>query len=760
MKATPPMANRFHLTDVSGLGQGTNWQNQLFSDEPIFNNDITFTKGSENMSFALSASNVDQSGIIGGDKSGFNRSTARINLGADLTSWLKLNTSIAYTHIDRKSINEFGLGSVLFNALNMPSTLPTTDANGEHFLAPSNLGIEIINPLAQIENTFNDYNLNKFNGNVGLETSLTSKLKVTTRFGFNKTNANDRIFAKEIDYGGKVFDVTRSRVTQTRDNFNDYTFDAFLTYSTSINDRHNLSATVGTTAFREWGNKLDASGFDIPNNSWEFADLSLANGVSQEKPNGGSSWDQRTLSYFSRLQFDYAGKYLASAMLRRDASTKFGPENSVAYFPSLTLGWIVSNEDFFNSSKIEHLKIRASYGLLGSDRIEDFLYNSLLSGEGTYVFDGQLVQGRATGILPNTNIKWEQSEKLDIGVDVKLFNNRINITADYYNETRKDLLIPFIPVSGILGTDAPGSDNPTINAGTVVNNGFEFSIGVKGGRASKFGYSINYNITTINNEVTEVDNGTGFYAGGGFGVGQPLPARMEVGQPLGYFYGYQTDGIFQNQTEVEAHPSQQALGANASPGDIRFKDVNGDGVLDNNDRTNLGDPIPDVTMGLNISLNMKAFDFVAYAFSSLGNDIVRNYERVQPNVNKTRRSLERWTGEGSTNVNPRLTTAATANNIFSDYYVEDGSFLRLQKLQLGYTLPKSIAEKIRTENLRLYVSVNNILTLTEYSGYDPVSLRGPDNDEGEPGTSPLGIGFDYGVYPQARTYIVGLNINF
>ena len=183
-------------------------------------------------------------------------------------------------------------------------------------------------------------------------------------------------------------------------------------------------------------------------------------------------------------------------------------------------------------------------------------------------------------------------------------------------------------------------------------------------------------------------------------------------------------------------------------------------MLDNNDRTDLGNPIPDMTMGLNIALTRRAFDFVAYAFSSIGNDIVRNYERVQPNVNKTRRSLERWTGEGSTNSDPRLTTAATTNTIFSDYYVEDGSFLRLQKLQLGYTLPKSIAQKIRTDNLRLYVSVNNLLTLTKYSGFDPVSLRGPNNDEGEPETSPLGIGFDYGVYPQARTYIVGINLNF
>jgi len=737
--------------NVSDLGQGTDWQDQLFTQEPLFNSDISISRGTENMSFVLSGAHIDQSGIIGGNKSEFKRSNARLNMGADLSDWLKLNTSLVYTHINRKSINDFGLASVLFNALNMPSTLPVFDSEGDFFLAPSNLGIEIINPLAQVANTFNDYDLNKINGNVGLVAQVHPKLSVTTRIGFNKANTEGRSFSKIVDYGGKVFDVARSSVNQSRDNFNDYTFDAFMTYATSISDRHNFSATIGTTAFREWGNTFSASGFDVPNNDWAFADISLANGVSEQKPNATSIWDQRTLSYFSRLQFDYDGKYLASAMLRRDASTKFGPDNSVAYFPSLTLGWIVSNENFFNSGVFEQFKVRASYGLLGSDRISNFLYNSLLSGEATYVFDGRLAQGRATGILPNTNVKWEQSEKLDVGIDLSLFNNRINITADYYNESRKDLLIPFIPVSGILGTSAPGSANPTINAGTVVNNGFEFAIGVKGGRASKFGYSINYNITTINNEVTKVDNGTGFYAGGGFGVGQPLPARMEEGFPLGYFYGYETDGIFQNQTEVEAHPSQQALGATASPGDIRFKDVNGDGVLNADDRTYLGDPIPDMTMGLNISLNMKSFDFIAYAFSSIGNDIVRNYERVQPNVNKTRQSLDRWTGEGTSNTVPRLTTAATTNNVFSDYFVEDGSFLRLQRIQLGYTLPQAISDKIRTKNLRIYVSVNNLVTLTEYSGFDAVAL---------PGGSPLGVGFDAGVYPAARTYIAGLNLNF
>jgi len=248
----------------------------------------------------------------------------------------------------------------------------------------------------------------------------------------------------------------------------------------------------------------------------------------------------------------------------------------------------------------------------------------------------------------------------------------------------------------------------------------------------------------------EVNNGSGFVEGGSFGVGQPLPARMEVGLPIGYFYGYKTDGIFQNQAEVDAHPSQSALGAEAVPGDIRYVDVNGDEKIDADDRTNIGNPIPDVTMGLNLSLKFKGFDFIAYAYASIGNEMVRNYERVQPNANKLSYTLDRWIGTGTSNEVPRVTTAATSNNVFSEFYVEDASFLRLQNMQLGYTIPSSLTDKIKVSSLRFYGSVSNLFTLTNYTGYDPAASSG----------APIGGGFDSGFYPAARTYTFGLNLNF
>jgi hypothetical protein len=364
------------------------------------------------------------------------------------------------------------------------------------------------------------------------------------------------------------------------------------------------------------------------------------------------------------------------------------------------------------------------------------------------VFDGELVSGTAIGPLANPNIKWEESEQFDVGIDFKILNNRLDINADYFIKNTNDLLIPAVPVSGIFGTSAPGAESPTVNAGTVQNKGFEFAIGYRGTVLNDLNYRINFNITTLENEVLDVNNGTGFYEGGAFSVGQPAPARMEEGQPMGYFYGYKTDGIFQNQAEVDAHPSQAALGTEASPGDIRFVDVNEDGVIDSDDRTYIGDPIPNMTLGLNISLNYKGFDFLAYAYASLGNEIVRNYERTQPNVNKLDYNLDRWIWEGSSTEVPRVTNGATTNKVFSDFYVEDGSFLRLQNVQLGYSLPENITQKVKLDKVRLYVGVTNVFTLTNYMGFDPAASTG----------APIGGGIDYGFYPAARTYTFGLNL--
>lgn len=739
---------------VSGLGKGTDWQDEVFKKgSPIISHDLSLSGGSDKLTYTVSGSHLDQEGIVGGEKSGFLRNTARISLGGDITEKLKFQSNVVYTYFNRKTLNEFGLGSVLFNALNTPATLSPYDENGDFTLVPNTtgLGTEIINPLAQIENTYNNYDYKKINGSFGLDYNLFKGFVLTGRMGFNTSNSESKSFAKQISYGGKVFDVQRSSVTQEAVNDNNYSFDLFGVYTKTFDDSHNFVVTGGMTIFKEWGNGLSATGYDVPNNSWQNADISLTTGYTDGKSNSSYNYDERRLSYFGRMQYDYKGKYLLSAMLRRDSSTKFGPNNRVAYFPSFTGGWVVSDEEFFGDSQtVNFFKFRASYGILGNDQIGNNGYVSLLTGEATYVFDGSLVNGTATGQIPNPDLQWEESKKFDVGVDMKMFNDKVDITADYFVDVRDNLLITNLPVSGIIGIGAPGASPPTVNAGAVKNYGVEFAIGYKDNITENLSFNVNYNVAILKNRVTEVNNGTGFLEGGSFGVGQPAMARMEVGKPLGYFFGYKTDGIFQNQGEVDAHPSQVALGAEASPGDIRFVDVNGDGVINTSDRTNIGDPIPATTMGFNFTLNYKSFDFSAFSFANIGNDMVRNYERVLSDANRLNYVLDRWTGEGTSNTVPRVTTGATSNNVFSDYFVEDASFVRIQKVELGYNLDTKAFEKAGITKARLYVSVNNVYTFTKYMGYDPAASTG----------DPIGGGIDYGFYPVPRTYSLGASINF
>ncbi|MBT8323999.1 MAG: SusC/RagA family protein, partial [Winogradskyella sp.] len=409
--------------------------------------------------------------------------------------------------------------------------------------------------------------------------------------------------------------------------------------------------------------------------------------------------------------------------------------------------WIASDESFLaDSNFLDFLKFRASYGILGNDRIPDFRFTSLLNGEGTYIIDDELTFGTAIGAVANPEIRWEKQKTIDIGFDARFWDNRFDVTVDYYKKRTEDLLV--VPqVSGLLGVSAPGSGPPVVNAGIVENSGLEFAIGYSEQITVDFKLTIRYNVATLDNTVVSVSGDGDFLSGGGFGVGQDPPARMEKGFPIGYFRGFVTDGIFQTQAEVNSYPT---INSSVQPGDLRFVDINNDGVIDDNDRTNIGNPLPDATMGINFSIDYKNFDFGAYAFASVGNEIVRNYERNQPRTNRTRYYLDRWRGPGTSNTFPRVTSGANSNSLFSDFYVEDGSFVRLQNVQLGYSFGDNALEKLNISKLRLYISANNLVTLTEYSGYDPTASTG----------QPIGGGIDYGFYPNPVTYLLGMNLKF
>ena len=727
------------------LGEGTDYQDEVFTTAPMSDMNLNISGGGDRSKYSFGASYFNQDGIVGGSKSNYDRFTGRVNYNLEIIDNLKLNLSGIYTNSNRKTLAENALGSVLFNAVNMNPNIPVRNADGNFSLAEG-LGNEVINPLAQINDAFNDTRVDKISGVGGLEYTIWDKLTAKTQFQFNYSEVDGRYFSPEVFYGsGKVFNVDRNNVTENFEIYRDYTWDNFLTYNDSFGD-HNLKWLLGMSVFKTTGDLASLTGFELPSNEYGSARVSNAAEVVDNYQNGGDTFDTRLLSYFTRVQYDYQGKYLFSGLIRRDGSTAFGPENKFGWFPSASVGWVISDEDFINDNgALNFLKLRGSYGIIGNDRIPAFRYASLLNGEGAYVFDDEIIFGKASGALGNPEIKWEKQKTLDIGLDARFFNSSVDVTIDYFKKKTEDLLV--IPqVSGILGVAAPGSSAPFVNGGGVENEGLEFSIGYNQVVNDNFKFNVNYNLTALRNEVLYVNSESGFIPGGVFGIGQEPPSRMEPGKPIGYFYGLETNGIFQTQAEVDAAATQ----ANAAPGDIRFVDQNGDGVIDSDDRTDIGDPIPDLTMGANIGFTFKNWDFNAYAFASLGNEIVRNFERNQPNTNRTNAFLGRWTGPGTTDSFPRVTVGATSNNQFSDFFVEDGSYLRLQNVQIGYTLDSDLIANTGVEKFRVYASVNNAFTLTEYSGYDPSASNG----------APIGGGIDQGFYPVPRIYMLGINLKF
>lgn len=730
---------------VNGLGIGTDWQSEIFNDALIANHSIGLSGGGEKSTYYFGASRLEQDGIIASDKSNYEKNNIKINLGIDVSDKIKFITNANYFSNKRKSISENGLGSILFNALNYSPTFAIDQEDENGFL-----GNEVINPLSQIANTFNRYSGSSLEGNFQLEYKPIKNLKITSRIGYKTYSDKSKSFSPIANFGaGKVFNVDRSSVTQGENTYNSYSWETFAVYNTTFFDDHNAIFTLGTSAQKNWGDGISATGYDVPNNSWDFADISLANGLSDALSNSSYTYDNRLTSYFGRFQYNYQGKYLMSAMIRRDAASDFAPKNRVDYFSSITFGWKISKESFLeNSETINFLKLRGSYGTLGNNVGRD-LYRALLSGEATYVLGGVLVNGVATGPIPNIEATWEVAKKLDIGLDAKLFDNKLEIVADYFSEDRNDLLISNLPVSGILGGSAPGSSNPTVNAGTTRSKGVELLLNYNNEVSDNFSYGISYNVTKVKGEVIDI-NGDVIPEGGSFGVGQLAPSRMEVGQPIGYFYGLQTNGIFQNQTEVDAHPSQAALGATGKPGDLRYVDTNGDGEITFDDRTYIGKPQADYYMGLNLNFKYKNLDFSMYSYAEVNKEMVRNYERDQPNVNRLNLYLNRWTGEGTSNTVPRTTVGSTTNKLFSDFFVEDASFIRIQNIQLGYSLPTSVLEKIGISKFRIYTSVNNPFTFTKYTGYNPAATSG----------DAIGGGIDYGFYPVSRQYILGFNLVF
>ena len=751
------------------LGEGTDWQDAVFQNANIQNYNVTISGGSEKTTYSIGGSYFSQDGIVGGDKANFTRMNARVNLNTEMSSRMRLSSVFLYTNEERDALPENGIGSVLYNTINAFPTDPVQEANGTYsYLEEVS---DIINPIAQMQNTYNTSYVDKFVGKEEIAFDITKNLTFTNRFSYNFALVDQKAFSPLVWYGpGKAqnsalnanLDPTQveiapgtlidrgASVYEARATYSDLNFESYVNHEYTFKLIHRLKTTAGISVFSRNGKGLGGTAFNIPNNSVEYADISanLAPGGFLNNANS-FQFQERLLSTFIRTEYRYGTKYNGSFILRRDGSSKFGPNNRYGIFPTVSGSWMFSEEDFYGLDKIKFFKVRMSYGISGNDQIPNFAYRGLLNGEGVYVFDDIITSGAAIGRAGNPDLKWETTRQFNIGTDLKV-GKRFDLTANYFIKNTRDLL--FQPdVSGVLGTAGPGSYPPIINAGDVSNKGVELELRYSSDFTKKLRWSTSLNTTYLKNEVLKTPDGVEFLPGASFGVGGNIATRFQEGYAIGYFIGYETDGVYQTQAEID---NSSVVQDGAKPGDLKFVDQNGDGKIsfnDDSDQKELGSAIPTFTFGYNVNVSYQGFDFSANLYSAIGQEIIRNYERQQPYANQLTYNINRWTGPESTNENPRLTTDLNRNTIFSDYYVEKGSFLRFKNIQLGYTLPKRMLSKLKIQSTRIYIAANNLLTLTNYQGFDP--------DLGSFGGA-LAAGIDYGFYPQARTFMTGLAIKF
>ena len=761
----------------------TDWQESVFQAAPMYNANVNLSGGTEDLAYSFGTAYLNQDGIVGGDKSNFNRLTARMNLKYNLTDDLKITATAIYTHEEKNSLPEGGIAAVLYNAINADplSKIYDNEFKGDGYDAirygygiVKTSAIEVFNPKSQIANTYNRANVDKISPTIGVDYTLSDNLTISSKYRSNQAIVRSNVLRPLVYFGGGKSSNTlnRNNYSDNRDRYEDFTWDNYLTYKNTFNDDHNLTVLLAASLWREKGLFRGMSADDlyvngIAVNSFIGADLSNAQAqlIPRFQPNaieqGNDIFENRLASVFTRAQYNYKEKYLFSGVIRRDASSRFGPENSVGYFPSVSLGWNVSEEPFLkNNSIISSFKLRGSYGIIGNDKIDDFAFIARLDGEGTYASnvetdETELLIGVAEGKLSNPEIRWENQITGNVGFDLGLFDNRLRLTFDAFNKTTEDLLIR-AEASGLTGVRGIGSSAPTINAGTVQNKGLEFLLSYNDNFSEDFSFNSSFNLSTLENEVTYVGNLSGFEEGGAFSISSGiLPSRMAPGNPIGYFHGYKTNGLYQSQDEIDALNDAAPDGLyhtkKIAPGDLKFVDTDGDGVITEDDRTYIGDPIADMTMGLNLGFNYRNIDFSASAIASIGNDMVRDYERVNLYANKSTRVLDAWSPSNTGGTEPRLNNGESVNtDLFSDYFVEDASYIRIQNIQIGYKFSQQMLDKLGVNSLRVYTSVNNLHTFTKYSGYDPSASSG----------SPIGAGIDRGFYPVAKTYILGLNLSF
>ncbi|MCC6413847.1 MAG: TonB-dependent receptor [Saprospiraceae bacterium] len=744
---------RPEFVDPAVLGEGTDWQEAIFQTAPIMSHQLTFAGGAERSAYTLSGNYFSQDGIVGGEKANFQRATVRFNGMHDLKSWLTIGNNLGFTWLKRNGLTENSqYNSPLIRALNMDPTTPVRKADGT-FAYSQYADTDIANPVNAIEQTYDTWTSNRLVGNVFGDVKLAKGLTFRTTYSMDVTFAVSNRFFPRFDLSNvpSISDAPAAEknlvnsVGVANNTWKNWQWENVMTYTKNFNEKHDLTLIAGTTAL---SNRFDTNGganTNLPSNDPDDAYIGNTIDPIESQSAFQSASESSLFSMFGKANYELNNTYLFSATFRADGSSRFGANNRFGFFPSFSAGWIASHEDFWNINAINFFKIRASWGQNGNDRIGDYSFTTVVYNGQNYTFspDEIITNGSVALSAANPDLKWETSTQTDIGLDLEMMEGRIGFTADYYIKETSDMLYA-APIPLVAGT-AP----PIQNVATAENRGLELTLNYRN-YDHALHYTIGGNISFLKSEVTGLGRGGEPVLSGYVQSATAYAAKTDVGQPLGSFFGYVTDGIFQTPEEVEAHAFQNT---GTAPGDIRFKDLNGDDVIDLNDQTFIGNPTPRISYGFNTDFEFKGFELNIFFQGTEGNDIFDNTVRYDFSyVNRPSTALKRWTGPGTSDSEPRVNLSDPNQNVrVSDRFVKDGSYLRLKTLQFAYNLPSGWLKKARMQKMKIYVTGQNLLTFTKYSGLDP--------EIGNVGGS-LEIGIDRGFYPQARTVMGGVSVTF
>ena len=731
------------FADPESLGAGTDWMDAIFRTAPMQKVNLSMLGGNQKISHATSLGYYTQDGIM--KNSSYNRLSLQSNISSKLASNITVRANVNLSAENRRTQP---VSTVIQNAMRILPSIPIYDDNGEYAGPTGNAewNGNALNPVAIINEQ--NYRMKGFRmlSNISLEWEIIKGLKFKTTGGAELGYDYNNSYIPKYKWGMNESKNTMQTVTSAYEQL--YLWDNTLNYDKAFG-KHRINAMIGTSYQEYKKESVSAAGSGRASElTTELDNATKATDV------GGNSYRWALMSYMARLHYSYDDRYLLTATFRADGSSKFGKDNRFGYFPSFAAAWNIGNEAFMQSVKpVSLLKLRAGYGQTGNQNIGAYAFADKLSVNGVYNFGSQrgfesnLVNLIYPYLLSNPSVKWESVEQYNVGLDIGFLQNRIVANLDFYVKNTRDMLTKK-PVPQTSGTSLEQADWPPVNIGKVLNRGFEFTVNTKN-FVGEFKWETSLNMSFNHNEVVSI---------GGPEILNGVSLIRE-GQPINSFYGYELGGIYQTLDEVFTGPVMENRAPdkashnpykNTSPGDMWFVDVDGNGEINDLGRTVIGNPSPDCIFGFNNTFSYKNFDLSIFFQGALGNQVwngVRaSHESMNSTYNQLATTLERWTGEGSSYSMPRAIYADPNNNSrASTRWLEDGAYAKLKNLTFGYTLPEKWIRKAKMKALRLYVSLDNLCTITNYSGLDP-----------EAGLS----GLDYGVYPSARTYMFGVSVKF